>query len=335
MRNVNSKVKAEMINKIKQLNFLSSSINEGFFSQKSNQSSQLKSRKALSLTKIETGVTAPENQTEDFYDQNNVNIPTFSNLGFKCVGKEGFLAMKITKKGFGCISDGKDACKKHKSKVDCLASISNNSGNVNTVTTIDEAQTEAAKSFFFNRWICPSESGLRVPVMVSMKDNVFTINCLKSKNGEDCVYDHNAEVHCNKIAACENDLSKDYSSLTCGTEEIKGKFSHDGYNTKTPFWCKTAYAWLKFDGEVTISKDKNRATVLLPNGYKGCISKENGIVCLSEEEKLNKQISSISSDKTKYPKFIECSASNMMLLVGSDSSHWCASLDMTYNEKGE
>ena len=206
----------------------------------------------------------------------------------------------------------------------------------NVVKIAEESLYKSIEEFFFDRWICPSESGLNVAIKYSSKKNEkrkdlesYSISCL-GREGNDCFYGNNAESVCQKVVDCPDSI-KEFEKLTCGTKEYKNIWFHDGFSTPITTWCKSANAWLRFDGtfKMTDNKTKKIGLVMLGDGTTACIPDikkdfaqcmiENSTLDLQKEiEYYNNEISSIE----KYSTLLKCKEEALLEAV-KDENHWC------------
>ena len=188
---------------------------------------------------------------------------------------------------------------------------------------------------YFNRWICPFETGLNIAVRYERNGGKYTVSCL-SRKGNDCFYDELANEACKKVNSCEE--SKDeFKKIQCGTSDMKSKWDNNGFDTPLDTWCKRANAWLRFDSNIVVSADKSRGLILLPNGMTSCVpDTDDATICLAEGEKyaLSKAVTKYDDDVTLFKTLLKCDIKAFPEATGVNT-HWCSQSMILPDEKGE
>jgi hypothetical protein len=246
-----------------------------------------------------------------------------------------FFPVRIINNGFQCKKTLGISCDTYSTRKNCLGSIQ---GNLDTkkFDKLDSDLNMFAISYFFNRWICPNESGLDVAVLFQLSENKkdYSISCLGRK-GEDCFYDENAKEACKRITNCP-EAKSEFIAVECGSPAYKSIWDHDGYNTPLNTFCKRANGWLRFDSKISITEDKKRAVMMSGNGANSCIVDPNKPTeCLSDDNKLlQKALDYYEANPSNYNNLLVCSISNIPESV-TDKNHWCVKPLISPDNKGK
>ena len=246
-----------------------------------------------------------------------------------------FFPVRIINNGFQCNKSKGTGCDTYNSRKNCLGSIQGNL-NVKKFDKLDVELNSYALNYFFNRWICPEESGLDIAVFYQLSDSKkdYSVSCLGRK-GEDCFYDENAKEACKRITNCP-EAKSEFVPVECASAVYKSTWDHDGYNTPLNTVCKRANGWLRFDSNITITDDKKRAIMLMENGSNACISDPNKATeCLAENDNkiLQKTIEYYDANPSNYNNLLVCSVKDVPEST-TDKNHWCAKPLISPNDKG-
>jgi len=236
-----------------------------------------------------------------------------------------YFAVRVSNAAFQCLNTAGDFCDGYTNNTACLAQLS---GKIDPsiIRAVNTPLNTPAHNLFFNRWICPSESGLAsaVKFVKDPSDTKYTVSCI-GRSGDDCFYGDNAEQVCRRLNDCP-DSSKDFVPLTCGTSAFKSKWFHDGFNTPQNNWCKEANAWLRFDGTISVDSTKKIGLLLNNNGANACVpdpSKPNACLVETSSNILATAMSALKADNTKLSNILYCTEKNYAD-ARADSANWCA-----------
>lgn len=237
-----------------------------------------------------------------------------------------YFPMRINDGGFQCVQSlVPGVCDSYASDKLCLGAVQG-SVEYSTIQKADIRLNMAGMEHYFDRWICPSESGLRVTVKFEkLKDGKnYSVNCLTRK-GKDCFYDENAEDACKRFNSCP-EAAREFAVLKCGNTDFKNKWFHDGFRTPLSTWCKNANSWIRFDASVNIQSDNKRAIMVLPNGMTGCIpDPTQPEICLAENDSgiLLKTVAYYKANPSNLNSLIVCNVRDFPD-SNSNANHWCA-----------
>jgi hypothetical protein len=261
--------------------------------------------------------------------------------------KEYYYAVRFNTDGdFQCISGNGKTCTGLKKQSTCIAMLlaEGESSKIkiedkNIITAELELQI-TMYAFFFNRWICPKESGLRVSIMYKSNDNggTYSVNCL-SRNGDDCIYEENGgQEACEYVNTCSNAERREFNSLQCGSGRQKDLWGNNGFDTTLETWCKSAAAWIRFDGSVefTLAKEQKMGLVLMPDGQSACIpAMSKSDICMTEKDdkKWEKMILLFKTNVKYYDRLLECTGIMLRRAIGNPY-HFCNKPLMTPNKEG-
>lgn len=248
-----------------------------------------------------------------------------------------YFPLRYSNNAFQCIKNN-NICKNLLKESECLKLINTEIAETD-LKSIDSNLVSLIKNYYFNRWICPSESGLNFTLKFNTEfgDN-YSIQCL-GRDGNDCFFDKNAEIACARVNSCPDGM-KEFKELECASENFKKVWNNDGFAIHTPTWCKAANAYLKFDQKVNVVsiKDKKIGLVMLADGMTGCIPDPTVKVqkCLEENDQniLDKSIKLYNSDRKNFDNLIECKG-KFLLDAKLDSNHWCAKSIELPNSNGK
>lgn len=293
------------------------------------------------MNKVAEGMTFTS-KSHSTDDNPNPNLPSFSNRGFKCAKvsvsttttdsktnqstttvSSKFILTRLSNSEMQCITDDKKACLLFDDTSKCNSAVSKSSDS-NKIMRLEKTYNDAVTQFYFNRWICPDESGLPIAIQFSKKsaESSYTVSCL-GKSGKDCYYNDNASYVCKRVNECSKAINN-FIPLTCGTDAFKSTWFTDGFNTPLPTWCKKANAWLRFDASFSVSTDK-KAFLLNDSGLTNCIpDPQSNKDCLVDNADgiLQKSISYIAGDATKFNSLLVCDERLFPVAIAS-ANHWC------------
>jgi hypothetical protein len=248
-----------------------------------------------------------------------------------------YTPMRISNKDYKCLKANSSVgtvCEGYLNEEICAAKIEDPI-NVAQIITATSDLIPSARAYYFDRWICPFETGLNVAVRYDRNGSKYTVSCL-SRKGKDCFYDELANEACKKVNSCVE--SKDeFMKLQCGTAEMKSNWDNNGFDTPLDTWCKRANAWLRFDSSIILTTDKSKGLILLPNGITACVpDSDNASTCLQEGEKfaLTKLITKYDDDVTLFKSLLKCDVKAFPEST-TDSNHWCAQSMILPSDKGE
>lgn len=222
-----------------------------------------------------------------FEETQQLNI---SERGFRCPYSIGInAAIRLNDQNqVECISTDGKTCLEVKSKNKCSSSILQNIDKPKALCT-----TDLCKTYFYNRWICPSESGMKVAIMFSGDGHA---NCM-SLSGTDCLYGDNAQLACNKVSTCKEFLSR-IKPLKCG-EAHQSIWGDNGYHSRFNHWCKKAIAFLKYTGDFLIPEATGVKCIARLTSKGGLKCKTvDGKACASNEADLKTLTKELNSGKT-------------------------------------
>lgn len=233
-------------------------------------------------------------------------------------------------------NDNESLCDFYGTRKSCIGAINGNIKD-SSIFNLEDSLNKTAVEYYFNRWICPNESGLNVAVKYNLNKDykTYNVNCL-SRNGEDCFYEDNAKEACKRIINCPTS-DKEFAELKTGDTIYSAKWGNDGFNTPMNTWGKAANAWLIFDGTVNVLKDKSKAIVLNGNGANSCIPDSVNVgKCLAENDIgiLKKTINYYEEFPSNYNNLLSCGIKTFPESIG-DSNHWCSRSLVSPNDKGE
>lgn len=335
--------------------FLVLFINILFLSPMCSLSSKSHSKiKAYVMNKIAESLSFSSNLSQS---SSNPNSPDYTNRGFKCLeiiikstetkaarrmtssqtnsteksDKKSFISTRISNKAIQCLSKDGKTCNKYEKKDSCAQDLSSSS-SPEKIITLETTLVDQVAKFYFNRWICPVESGLKTAVNFELDTSGYKISCL-GKNG-DCYYGDNADIVCRRVNECKEAL-KTFSTITCGTDEFIKNWDHNGFNTPVNTWCKNASAWLRFDSSVAIAEDK-KGYLITNEGVNACIpNPDNNKECLSENDQsiLSKTIALYNKDSAKFQNIILCDE-KLYAIARVTTNHWCSKSILLPGDKG-
>lgn len=230
---------------------------------------------------------------------------------------------------FQCIADLKNnLCKYYKKDEDCKKEINEKGIKPAEIKRTDKSLTNMVFGHFFNRWICPKESGLKAAFRYNTENmgKTYNIECL-GRNGDDCFQDKNADIACDRVNSCPEG-EREFQSLGCASPKFKQVWFHDGFNVHTPNWCKEVNAYIRYDGSIQkIGGTKKIALVYRENGMSSCIQDPQVVLpkCL-EENALNileKTIKFFEKDLKQYKNLVDCKG-ELLLEASANENHWCS-----------
>ena len=232
--------------------------------------------------------------------------------------------MRISNEKFQCYNDdGK--CASYTKESECTDLFKKPLPWKVLIDVKDKTIKSYARTFYFNRWLCPSETGLEVAIKYQKQKDRFTMSCLTNSD-VDCLHGFNAEAACNRVRECQ-DSEKEFKTFNCASEAFKKSFGNDGFS-KTPAsnWCKKSLAWIRFNMELKMSENKKQALVQLGDGLSGCIPNhlKKNKECLAEDEDqkmLSKMMQIYALETKRFNNLLECDA--LVDEFDDDPDHWC------------
>jgi len=179
--------------------------------------------KKMKCDKETFSVTVKDNISGDC-ECHEISLPSESEGTQKGLFINYHIATRITQINpeLQCLTSDNKTCTLYNDKESCFNDINKDKlSKIKAVELNDKTTRIFSHSFYFNRWICPSESGLQVAIQFEKEDNSksYKIKCL-GKTDIDCLYDFNAEFACRQINQCKQS-SDNYSSLVCGSQKYK------------------------------------------------------------------------------------------------------------------
>jgi len=199
--------------------------------------------------------------------------------GFKCPGITKLnQAIRLNEKNrIECFSINGNECASFSNDQTCRQFIENHISRLVPVTCGEGNRNSSgspswcieAEKFYFNRWLCYKETGIKTGIRLSRNGNV---QCL-SKNGRDCVWGDYGNKICKKIKYCTK-TQRRMKRLTCGSEKFKKIWGHNGYLFAFEHWCKKGFAFYFYTGNFLCRKTTGISTPirLAINGDMECLS---------------------------------------------------------------
>jgi len=237
-----------------------------------------------------------------------------------------FIPNRVLNSTFQCIGGNAGTCSGYFDAASCFNSIQ----TVNSGTIIQKVNNANLyydlHDFYFNRWICPSESGLNVAVRYNKarSENSTSVSCL-GRNGNDCFYGVNADQVCKRVLNCADSVNS-FQALTCGTNQYQNIWFHNGFNTFQQTWCRGVFAWLRFAGD--IANISGNGLLTTPDGNNACIPQPLAptqcFVDGTTNTTLANQISTYYSTPSNYVNILYC-GQGTFVRTRDIAGHWCNS----------
>ena len=246
--------------------------------------------------------------------------------GFKCFGATKVSTpIRLTSKGeIECFSvDGKDCSSNFSSDHSCRAYVMAHRHQSQPVKCTPEQYNKAdhwcseGKKFFYKKWHCPDETGLKVAIRFDEKS--FRVNCL-SVDGKKCVKGKAARKMCTKANHCD-DFRRKIKSRVCKRKNNTAAKRN---------WCKRGFAYFRHSSKFFSYRHTktNMALRLSKAGDVQCLSKD-GTKCvedLNTVEKFTKAVLEGKDKGFKKAKTLSCGAElkEKQGITGFDKpDSWC------------
>jgi len=199
--------------------------------------------------------------------------------------------------------------------------------------------------YFFERYHCPNETGLKVAVIMDKKTG--EIKCL-SKNLTDCYQGKDLQELCEFVNKCKENkrlraeltnsktvtiadpMIKKPKTGNIGCESnLRDKLGHVGYQAPGRHWCKEALAYFRYNGEWLVNSQTKMKTIVRL-GEKGdieCLS-QDGKTCVKEtggDLKMRNLIDNLTNGGKNKPKVVSCGkkATGKDKSGFEDEKSWC------------
>ncbi len=205
--------------------------------------------------------------------------------------------------------------------------------------------------YYFGRYHCPSESGLKVAVKLNrltgevrcMSKNLKTCyqgkdleklcgganNCLSRMRERKAIADAPIHLKTKSNKGGNSSMTKKRTLYSVGCESnYIDKHGHPGYQEKGRHWCKQALAYFRYTGRWLLnSKTKMHNMIRLgSHGDVECLTKD-GSTCLDErggDTKMKDQIARATNGGKKKAKVLICGKGAAAGTTGfEDSDKWC------------
>jgi hypothetical protein len=261
--------------------------------------------------------------------------------GFKCPGITKLnKAIRLNEKNrVECFSLNGNECATFSNDRSCRQFLDNNMSRVvpvkcgsgNRNGSGSPSWCSEAERFYFNRWLCYEETGIKTGIRLSRNGNV---QCL-SKNGRDCVWGNYGNKVCRKIKYCRR-TQRMMRQLTCGSQKFKKVWGHNGYLFAYDHWCKKGFAFYFYTGNFLCRQSTGMSTPirLAINGDMECLSK-NRKDCI-RGVKSNCQCNRLITKYRSKTSQLRCGKNHKKIYRMSGyrkRSHWCRrSHDMVYKK---
>ena len=246
-----------------------------------------------------------------------------------------FIPIRISDQKFQCYNDdGK--CATYSKESDCTDLFKKPLAWKVLLDIKDKTIKNYARTFYFDRFLCPSETGLDIAVQYKKTKDRFEMICITQRD-DDCLHGLNAESACQRLREC-NDAEAEFKTFKCASEAYKKSFGNDGFS-KTPVsnWCKTSLAWIKFNMEMKMTENKKAGIVQLGNGLSACIPNhlKKNKVCLEEDDEqkmLSKMMSIYAKETSRFNFLLECES--LVDEFDDEPDHWCNFSQILPNASG-